>query len=453
MAQELKKGVLGFPSLFAAAVGLVVASTTLVMLGQGYGIAGYGFIVATCIGLVLMIFQAFTFSELAIMMPRAGSISSYTEIAIGHFPAIIAVLSGYVLVQCLSGASELAIAGIVLNKIVFPGLSATTLSILVLIALTILNMLGVDVFAAFQAAFTWVMIFTLLLLGFVGLFGPGNPNVHNVSPPMVFMNIISLVSLGIWLVIGAEFTCALVEEAKNPRKHLPMAMIAGLFVITFSQLFYGLSSVRYFPFDKLAASPIPHVDLAQALMGKSGLYLVALASFCATASTMNTVIAAVPRMLYGMAHAGQVPAIFKWLHPRFRTPWPGIFLMFVCPFAMLLTGIATVEAIVTLTVAGAFCWIVTYIIAHFNVIILRFRYPDLERPFKTPLYPVPQIIGICGLVVVLYYIFPDPVLKMQIYKYALLFLLGAGIFAFLWCKLKMKKGLFKPVPYKVALEE
>jgi len=47
------------------------------------------------------------------------SISSYTEIAMGHFPAIIAVLSGYVLVQCLSGASELGYSGIVLNKAVF----------------------------------------------------------------------------------------------------------------------------------------------------------------------------------------------------------------------------------------------------------------------------------------------------------------------------------------------
>jgi protein-S-isoprenylcysteine O-methyltransferase Ste14 len=85
--------------------------------------------------------------------------------------------------------------------------------------------------------------------------------------------------------------------------------------------------------------------------------------------------------------------------------------------------------------------------------ILRVKYPDLPRPFRAPLYPVPQILAIAGLIVVLVNIFPDSVLKMRIYKYALLFLLGAGIYAFLWCKLKMKKGLFKPVPYKVALEE
>lgn len=451
--QGLKKNVLGFPSLFAAAVGLCVASTTLVMLCQGYGLAGYGFIVATGIALLLMVCQAFTFSELAIMLPRAGSISSYTEVALGHFAAIISVLSGYVLVQCLSGASELAIAGIVLNKCVFPGVDATTLSIVILVALTLLNLIGIDVFAWFQMAFTWVMIGTLLLLGVVGVLGPGDPNVHNVSPPMAFWDVMALVALGIWLVIGAEFTCALVEEAKNPRKHLPWAMMAGLLVIAGSQLFFGLASFKYFPFDKLAASPTPHVDLAGALLGSAGLYWVALASFCATASTMNTVIAAVPRMLYGMAHAGQVPAIFKWLHPRFRTPWAGILFMFACPFGMLLTGIATVQAIVTLTIAAAFCWLVTYVIAHVNVIVLRCRYPELTRPFRTPLYPLPQLVGIAGILLVMWNIYPDPSIRTQIYRYAVFFLVSAGVYAFLWVKFKMKNKLFAAVPFDVALKE
>lgn len=450
---ELKKDVLGFPSLFSAAIGLVVASTTLVMLGQGYGIAGYGFILATAIALVLMIFQAFTFSELALMMPRAGSVSSYSEIAIGHFPAIISVLSGYVLVQFLSGPAELAIAGLVLNKIMLPGVSPTLISILVLIALTVLNMLGVDIFAAFQVAFTWVMLAMLLVLGFVGFFGAGNPAVHNVSPPIEFWGTISLIALGIWLVIGAEFTCTLVEEAKNPKKHIPMAMILGLVVITFCQLFYGNAAMKYFPLDKLGSSPIPHVELAEALLGKAGLYMIAIASFCATASTMNTVIAGVSRMLYGMAHSGQVPSVFKWLHPRFRTPWAGIFLMFIAPFFMLLSGIATSEAIVTLTVAACFCWIVTYIICHIDVFILRIKYPDMTRPFRTPGFPVPQIVSIAGLIMVLWNIFPDPAVKMKIYRYALCFLVGAGIYAALWIKLKMKTGLFKPVPIEEALKE
>ena len=51
------------------------------------------------------------------------------------------------------------------------------------------------------------------------------------------------------------------------------------------------------------------------------------------------------------------------------------------------------------------------------------------------------------------YIFPDPKMKAEIYKYALYFLGGGAIYSFLWCTLKMKQGLFKPVKYEEALKE
>ena len=103
--------------------------------------------------------------------------------------------------------------------------------------------------------------------------------------------------------------------------------------------------------------------------------------------------------------------------------------------------------------ASAFSWLLAYIIAHVDAIILRFKYPDLERPFKTPGFPLPQILGIAGIILVMIYIFPDPKMKKEIYKYALYFLGGGAVYAFLWCTLKMKKGLFKPIRYEEALKE
>lgn len=453
MAEELKKGVLGFPALLAAAVGLVVASTTLVSLGQGMGIGGYGFILAMVIAWILMIFQAFTFSELAITMPRAGSISSYTEVALGHFPAIVAAIAGYIIVQLLAGPAELAVASIVVNKIFFPSVSPTILAIIMLIIFMLLNLLGIDVFANFQIAFTAVMVFTLAVLGIAGLVGPGDPKVQFISPAMGMADVFALVALGIWLFIGAEFICPLVEESKNPKRDIPLAMIVGLVVILILKILYGAASVRYVPMDKLASSPIPHVDVAFAILGNAGVYWVGIASFCATASTINTLLAAVPRILYGMAHAGQVPSIFKWLHPRFRTPWVGIILLSLGMFIQLMTGISTIETIVVFVVASAFSWLLAYIIAHVDAIVLRIKYPKLERPFKTPLFPIPQILGIAGIILVMLNIFPDPKLKTEIYKYAFYFLGGGAIYSFFWCTFKMRKGLFKPVKYEEALKE
>lgn len=452
---ELEKNRLGFPSLFAVAIGIVVASTTLVSLGQGIGIGGYAFIISMIIAFILMIFQAFTFSELAIMLPKAGSISAYTEAAMGHFPAIISTIAGYIIVQLLAAPAELSVAAIIVDKVFFPGIEISPIysASMMLILFMTFNLLGVDVFANFQILFTAVMVFTMGLIGIGGLLGPGASGLSNGTPPMGFVDVFSLAALGIWLFIGTEFICPLAEEAKNPKRDIPLAMILGLVMILLLKILYGVASFRYMPLEKLAASPIPHVEVATAIFGKVGMIWVGIASFCATASTVNTLLAAVPRMLYGMAQMGQVPKCFAWLHPRFRTPWVGIILLACGMFVQILTGISTTETIVVFIVASAFSWLLAYIIAHLDLIILRWKYKDMPRPWKTPGYPIPQILGILGTVYIMLNIYPDPGVKLRIYKYAFCFLAGAAIYGLLWCLLKMKKGLFKPVPLEKALEE
>jgi amino acid transporter len=453
MAEELKKGILGFPSLLAVAVGLVIASTTLVSLCQGMGLGGYGFILSMLIAWVLMIFQAFTFSELAITMPRAGSISSYTEVALGHFLAILATIAGYITVQLLAGPAEIAVASIVINNVFFPSLSPTLIGIIMLMLFMLLNLLGVDVFAKAEIVFTIIKIITIGAIGVIGVMAMGNPQVKYVSPSLGISDVFAFVALGVWLMIGTEFTCPLVEEAKNPRRDMPLAMILGLVIILVLNLLFGIASVRYVPLNILSTSSTPHVEVASAVLGKVGLYWIGITSFFATAGTINTLLAAVPRMLYGMAHAGQVPSIFKWLHPRFRTPWVGIFILGFGMFIQILTGISSVETIVVYIVASAFSWLLAYVIAHVDVIILRVKYPNLPRPFRTPLFPIPQILGIAGIICSMIYIFPDPKMKAEIYKYAAYFLGGGALYSFLWCVFKMKAGLFKPVKYEEALKE
>ncbi len=453
MAEELKKGVLGFPSLLATAAAVFIASLTLVSLGQGVGVGGYTFIVAMCVACVLMIFQAFSFSELSLMMPKSGTVSAYTEIALGHFPAIVATIAGYVIIQLLAAPAEIAVAGSILNQLFFPGLPPKAIALIMLGIFMALNILGVDVFANMQMALTFVVLFTLACVGGIGFFGHSESITQVSLPPITTGNVVSLVVLGVWLFIGVEFVCPMIEEAKNPRRNIPLAMIGGLLFILVLQSFHGFAALKLVPAQKLAESSTPHLEIAKAVLGKIGYYWVGGMSFCATGSLLNVLMAGVPRMLYGMAHAGQVPGIFKTLHPRFQTPWVGIVLLGCAIALQVILGVSGTAAIVALIVASSFSWLLAYIIVHVDLIVLRIKYPNLERPFKTPLFPVPQIIGIVGTIYVMLNIFPDPVIKMQSYKYALYFLSGAAIYAFLWCRFKMKKSLFKPEPYEEALKE
>jgi len=100
--------------------------------------------------------------------------------------------------------------------------------------------------------------------------------------------------------------------------------------------------------------------------------------------------------------------------------------------------------------AAAWTWVLCYIIAHVDLIILRRKYPGHERPYRAPLYPVPQILGSLGMIYMLFNIHPDPGMRNQIIEIALWFLFGSVFYGVLWIKLKMKTNLFQPIPIEDA---
>ncbi len=452
---ELKR-VMGLPATIATAVGIVVASTALVSNGQGFGIAGPGFIIAMVAALIINLFVAFTFAELSSMIPKAGGIANYTTPAMGHFAAILAVISGYVLVNIFAGSAEAAIPGIVINQVFLPGVAPKIISAIFLIILVWVNIRGVEFFGWVQLITTSVMIGSMVILGFIGLTGTGT-GAPLAEPVKAFnpmgMGVLALTGLAFWLFVGIEFVTPMAEEIRKPKVYIPVAMISALAIILVSNLVYGFASIKYVPLDKLAGSTAPQVDAASAILGKGGQIWIAIITILASVSTVNTLLAAIARMLYGMAHAGQLPAFFGKLHSKYKTPWISLIIMGFVFLIPIMIGITTIETIVVYILAAALCWFVTYIIAHLNVIILRIKYPKAPRSFKTPLYPLPQILGIASMIYMTFNIFPDPVMKKQIYILAVTFLVITAVLSAVIVKFKVKKGLFEVGPLEQFTED
>ena len=116
---------IGLIPCIATAVGIVVSSSALLMLGQGFGLGGPAFIVAMLIAAAVNLCVAFSFAELTSLLPAAGGINHYTLPAMGRTVGIFAVLAGYFLVSILSNAAESTIAGTVLHDYFFGGISPT----------------------------------------------------------------------------------------------------------------------------------------------------------------------------------------------------------------------------------------------------------------------------------------------------------------------------------------
>ena len=438
----LRRGV-GFHTALATSLGIVVASLTIVSLNQGYGLAGHRFTWAVLIAYLIMICNALSFAELSALVPRASGISSYTLPALGPFMAIIATLSGYVLVNLLAGGAEVLVGAFVLHDVLGIEVSARAIAVFAIAALTVVNFLGIKVYGEVQIVLAYFMIASLAVIGAIGVLEPATVSTASTATTDPG-SLLSLVALAIWLFIGVDYVCPLAEEMTNPQRNVPLAMLSALTIILVASLLFGLAGARHVAPQVLVDSRTPHVTTAQAVLGPSGAYWVAFISIAASGSTLNTIIAAIPRLLFGLARQGAAPAVFARLHPRFRTPYVGIFTVGGVLLATVAFGLSSKEGIVVFILAATFSYLITYATAHVDVMVLRARYPEAKRPFRTPLFPLPQLVGLVGVFYLLTNISPEPSMTASVY------LLGGGmvavtaLYAALWIRFRMKRPLFAP---------
>ncbi|MCO1751948.1 APC family permease [Pseudomonas aeruginosa] len=384
--------VLGLGPLLAVAIGLVVSQGVMVLMLQGAGTAGLGFIVPLGVAYLLALSYAFSFSELALMIPRAGSLSSYTEVAIGHFPAILATFSGYVVVAMFALSAELLLLDLIIGK-VYPGaLPPMLVAYGVLGLFTLLNLLGIDIFARLQSALALLMMIVLLVLG-LGAVSSDHASAQTALASgwnPLGVSALALTAMAVWGFVGAEFVCPLVEETRRPERNIPRSMILGLSIIFLTIALYCFGALLCIPQAELAGDPLPHFLFANRVFGEYGQLFLIL---------------------------GQDP-----------------------------------DSINLLLLAAALAWLLAYIIAHVDVLALRRRYPHIARPFRTPFYPLPQLFGIAGMIYAVVHVSPTPEMTGRIFASAGVVLGVVSLVAVVWIKGVMRKPLFVPEPLETAGE-
>ncbi len=449
------KRVLGFPALFVIAIGVVTAQSCFVSTLQGAGIGGAHFFIALLIGFILTLCYVSTYSELSLMMPKAGSISTYTAVAMGHFPAIVASIAGYLAPIVFGGPAELLLVDYILD-VAYPGVFSN-IGLFLLCTLTVFNLLGINIFSSIQNILTYSMLVALFIVGVTGF----DTSLASGISSQIFLSqlanidtsVFSLVVLAIWAFLSIEFVCPLIEETIQPEKNIPRTMFAAAVIILVVHSLIAYSGMRQVPADGLVDSDIPHWILVNKLFGNTGRLIISVITITTTAGFINTVLATLPKMFFGMAQNNQLPRMFMKMHPKFKSPWVGILFIAAAIFIPLVLLSNAKDILITLVISSATIWLLTYIIAHINVIILRIKYPHFSRPFKSRFYPLPQIIGIIGMSFAIIKNAPSVELTIKVYTNTIVFVLITTTYAFFWIKYKMKKGLFEQEPIEEALKD
>ena len=460
---ELERRAVGLPTAIGTTFGLIVASTVLYTVASGFAFS-YNWLIALALGLLAMYVQSMSFSELATMIPRAGSMNEYVRAGMGVFFATLAVLMGYVAIMLFPTAAEAFVPSFILHDVVGWDFFPVDLWVIIFVGLVaLLNIAGVRQYGAVEVGLTGFVAASVGIIGLIGLLGIGSGDPIGSALPDVGgvswggdLGIAGLLGLAIFAFVGMEYACPLAEELENPRRDIPLGIFLGLALVAIPVVLFGLATARYLPFEQLVAfAPTAHVDAAAAILGDFGKWWMIVVSIAATLSTLNALLAGIPRILYGMGLTGQLPRAFSYLLPRTRTPVVGIVVMALAPILMNLFADPAALTFVSLILAGVLGWATAYILVHFSQMILRLRSPELPRPFRSPLFPLPQLVGLVLLALAAYKLFPDPAIKEDAYRYYLYFLAAAVVFSLLYNLVAYRSvgSLFRPTPVEEVRRE
>ena len=362
------------------------------------------------------------------------------------------MVGGYLICNIMSCGVEASIFSYAMAttiKLPIPSLAHTLImTVIVMIA----NLYGVDMFAKIQDVVAFLLVGSMLVLGIIGMLGLGTGQevVQPYNMASDFKGVVSMIAVAFWLFIGAEYVIPVSKNVRNAKRNVPLGMMIGLGLICVVQSVMVLGFHNYTPWGELADSAAPHLLYGENLLGSAGRIWMTLVSALAVVSTQNSTVNGLSGICQGMAKMNMMPRIFAKTN-RHNVPYFGVIFVsvFIFVFAALSDGSA--DAISFLILVGSVFWMISYILAHIDVLILRRRLPKAPRSFKVPCGPLFPLIGIAGTAYMILNISTDPVERNMIWLVTGITFLILAVYSFFWIKYKMKMPVFKSVPMEKVL--
>ena len=330
----LKRSV-GVLDLTALGIGAVIGTGIFVIIGEAIGDAGPSIIISFALAGVTCLFSAFSYAELASSIPVSGSAYTYGYATLGE---LVAWIIGWDLILEY-GVAVAAVAvgwggylkslldslfGITIpESIAGPpgeGGTANLPAVFLVLAVSALLIYGVRESARTN---TFMVITKVAILIFFVVVGVGSINGDNFSPwaPHGFNGTVDAAALIFFAYIGFDAISTSGEEAENPSRDLPFAIIGALLICTLLYILVAVVTVGLAPASKLAGSDAP---LATALQTGAGIGnwaadILSVGALIAITSVTLTVLYGQTRIMFAMSRDGLVPRWVGKLSPR-QTP-------------------------------------------------------------------------------------------------------------------------------------
>ena len=347
-------------------------------------------------GGIVSLFGALSVAELGAAMPRAGGQYVYLSEAYGP---VWGYLYGWSAVAVINTAS-IAAVGVAFSEYLrffFPitDVSIKGIAVATIVLLTIINILDVKSGARFQNLFTISKlgaIFVIIILGLV-MEGGSNQNLSPFFSDQSFTELVGPLGLAmvsvLWTFDGWIFITYVAGEVKNPGRNIPLSLIFCMLIVVTIYLLLNYVLIYTLGFTGMNGSDLVVSDAASVFLGNKGAAIVTLIILISLIGANNGFVLTSARINYAMAKDKLFFYQASQIHPRFKSPANALIIQ--CVWASLLTFTGTFNQLITYIIFAS--WIF-YGMSAGAVIILRNKKPDMERPYKTPLYPWIPIIFI-----------------------------------------------------------
>ena len=440
------KRTLGAGNLIALGIGAIIGAGLFVRTAAAAGqAAGPAVTLSFVIAAIGCAFAGLCYAEFASMIPIAGSAYAYSYVTMGE---LIAWIIGWALImEYALGAATVSIAwSEYLNKLLGGGIPyewshspfesfidsagvqhqgiINAPALVILLLLTMLLIKGTQESAMVNAIIVVVKVAIVILFIVIGwqFINPANHTPYMIpegTPPVtkggeviaeytgVFRHgwggVLGGAAIVFFAFIGFDAVSTAAQEAKNPKRDMPIGILGSLVVCTilyilFGHVLTGVAPWKDFVDPEKGREASVAYAISQYMTGYEWLSTaVTVAILAGFSSVILVMLMGQSRIFYTMSQDGLIPKAFGELHPKFKTPYKANWILFV--FVGLFAAFVPGHVAGDLTSFGT---LFAFVLVSLGVLILRRKEPTIKRPFRTPAAPVVSILGavICtGMIV------------------------------------------------------
>ncbi len=409
--------VLSKKDIFSIAFGAMIGWGWVVMAGDWIKGAGtLGSIIAFIIGGIMVLFVGLTYAELTAAMPQCGGEHVFSLRALGKngsFVCTWAIILGYVGVVAFEACAFPTVI-----QYIWPGFlkgylytiagfdiyaSWVAVGVVASIIITIINYFGAKSAAKLQTILTIsiaaIGIALVVASGFTG-------NIENTKP--LFNDgvggVLSVAVMTPFMFVGFDVIPQAAEEINVPFKNIGKIMILSIVMAVIWYILIIIAVSMVMTKSQLDTSTLVTADaMKNAFFGSEmAAKVVIIGGMAGIVTSWNSFFMGGSRAIYSLAESKMLPGFLAKLHPKYKTPTNAI---------LLIGGISVVAPffgramMVWLTDAGSFGVVLAYVLVSLSFIVLRFKEPDMIRPYRVKCGKVVGVIAVLlsGIMTLLYF--------------------------------------------------